>query len=450
MNKKTILIAIMAVGVLVRVIAALYMGNTIGNLPGLSDQGSYDMLAQRVLNGFGFTVALDWWPITHAGKPTAHWSYLYTLYLIVVYGLAGVVPLLARIVQAVFAGVMWPLLTFRLARRILGDGERATVIALLAAAWAALYGYFIYYSAALLTEAFYITALLWAFDLALTLVQLGQAEQPFKVQLKYWLALGLAIGIAVLLRQLFLIFVPFMLAWMALAGKPSAKRGWAHLRGYILGALLTGLVIVALIVPWTILNYKNFGQFVLLNTNAGFAFFWANNPIYGTKFIDVLPDATYLDLVPVALRPLDEPTISNALMKLGVQYIFDDPVRYVLLSLSRFETYFMFWPSADSSMLSNVTRVFSFGLALPFMLIGLWASIRDWKRDWRRWSLLYLLVLVYAGIHLLSWALVRYRLPIDAVALIWASLGLVEVAERLPLTSRLRQSFAARIYSRGM
>lgn len=424
------LIAICIIAVLLRLVVAAYMGNEIGSLPGIDDQHSYNMLADRVLHGFGFTVAYEWWPLTHAGKPTAHWSYLYTLYLIVVYGLFGQAPLLARVIQVVLGGVLWPVLTYRVARKIMGGSEETPtatrshgeVVALIAAAWSACYGYFVYYGAALLTETFYITALLWTFDLTLGLANSLKFGKPIQFK-RTWLLLGLAIGIAILLRQLFMFFVPFLLLWLAWAARPVGMTWKAHLPRIIKGAVLMGLIIIALIAPWTILNYRNFHQFVLLNTNAGYAFFFANHPIYGTHFIDILPNETYLSLVPDSLRQLNEPTMGDALMKLSVQQILADPLRYVLLSLSRFETYFMFWPAPDSGLISNLTRVGSFGVALPFMLFGVWRSLKQW----RRWSLIYLFVLVYAGIHLLSWALVRYRLPIDALALIFASVALVEL-----------------------
>jgi len=37
----------------------------------------------------------------------------------------------------------------------------------------------------------------------------------------------------------------------------------------------------------------------------------------------------------------------------------------------------------------------------------------------------------YAGIHLLTWTLIRYRLPIDAVLLVFAGLALVDLQARL-------------------
>jgi hypothetical protein len=43
--------------------------------------------------------------VTAAGAPTAQWSFLYTLYLVVVYGLFGIHPLEARLIQAVIVGI---------------------------------------------------------------------------------------------------------------------------------------------------------------------------------------------------------------------------------------------------------------------------------------------------------------------------------------------------------
>jgi hypothetical protein len=46
-------------------------------------------------------------------------------------------------------------------------------------------------------------------------------------------------------------------------------------------------------------------------------------------------------------------------------------------------------------------------------------------------ALLLLFALVYTAIHLLSWALIRYRLPVDAVLIIFAGLAVVDLWQRL-------------------
>jgi len=99
-KSKKVLIGIIVVSVILRVIAALYLGNSVEILPGTFDQISYHRLAIRVINGYGFSFGEEWWPITKANEPTSHWSFLYTLYLVFVYKVFGPNPLIARIVYA--------------------------------------------------------------------------------------------------------------------------------------------------------------------------------------------------------------------------------------------------------------------------------------------------------------------------------------------------------------
>jgi len=406
-HSKRWLSIIIALAVVLRLGAALYLGDRVEVLPGIYDQVSYHTLALRVLGGYGFTFPSDWWPMTRAGAPTAHCSFLYVLYLAGVYAVVGVHPLAARLLQALVAGVLGPWLAWRLGRRVATE-----TVALAAAAITALYIYFIYYSAALMTEIFFILAVLAALERALAL-----AERPS------WgraLQLGLALGLAALLRQLILAFVPCLLLWLLWQARGRVR--W--------GQLLAPLLVIALLIlPWTVRNYRVFHRFVLLNTNAGFAFFWANHPIYGYDFPGLLPPdgPSYQDLIPMELRHLDEAAMERALMQRALGFIWEDPGRYLLLSLSKTREYFKFWPSAASGVVSNVSRVLSFGLFLPFMLYGLVRA----ARDWRRWSLLYLFVAVYTLIHLLSWALVRYRLPVDAVLIVFAGVAVQGLLERM-------------------
>lgn len=407
---------IITLAVLARVGAALYAGNEVVPLPGTYDQVSYHKLALRLLDGHGFSFGEPWWPLTAAGAPTAHWSFLYTAYLYVVYSLFGPNPLVARLLQAVAVGILHPYLAYRLARHIFD-----TRVGLIAAALTAGYIYFVYYAATLMTEPFYITAILASMVLALRL-----ADAPEKGQWTGAAALGMALGTAVLLRQLFLLMVPVIILWLV-----WIRRRWKRqLPLGVIGAVVA--IIVIMIVPFTIYNYGRFEGFVLLNTNAGYAFFWANHPIYGTHFESILPPeiGDYQDLIPAELRHLDEAALDQALLRRGVGFVLEDPGRYVLLSLSRIPAYFKFWPSPESSLISNVSRVLSSGILWPLMVAGiLLAAWRVRREDVHGDGLLLLLlfVAVYTAIHLLSWALIRYRLPVDAVLLVPAALPAVEV-----------------------
>ncbi|GAB4543414.1 MAG: hypothetical protein Kow0063_36580 [Anaerolineae bacterium] len=413
---------IILVAIFLRVAAALYLGDQVVDLPGTFDQISYDMLAQRVLNGHGFTVAELWWPVTPAGEPTAHWSYLYTLYLVAVYGLSGYHPLVARLIQAILAGVLMPWLAYRLGRRHFGHS-----VGLVAAGLMALYIYFIYYSAALMTETFYIIAILWVLDLAGRLGQ-ASAEAPASRLRVEWVLSGLALGMAVLLRQVFLLFIPFLFVWLLW----RSYRYQVHtIRQTLGGIVLATAILVLCILPWTVRNYRAFGSFVLLNTNAGFAFFWGNHPIHGHNFISILPadGPSYQDLIPPELLDLNEAELDRALLKRALGFIQAEPGRYLILSISRIKDYFMFWPTSESGLISNLSRVLSFGILWPFMAFGLvyhcrhaWASER---------LILYIFVVIYTAIHLLSWALIRYRLPVDAILLVFAGAAIMDIQTKL-------------------
>ncbi|MCA9942492.1 MAG: hypothetical protein H6656_20460 [Ardenticatenaceae bacterium] len=434
-NPKRLLVAILVISVLLRVFTGVvFYGNEIKALPGTFDEVSYHNLALRVMDGHGFSFGERWWPGTAANEPTAHWSYLYTVYLIVIYSIFGPSPLLARILQAIIVGIIMPWLLYRLSFRIFApaargegmftytpDTARAQRVALLVAAIGAVYIYFFYYTASLITEGFYITGILWVFDTAVAITQ------SQNITTKQWVVFGLAMGITILLRQLFLLFLPFLLLWLWWAKRP-------RLTSFVLPVA----IVVLMIVPWTIRNYQAFDRIVPLNTNSGFAFFWGNHPRYGTQFIPILPSGEYYRMIPEELQAqgLNEAEMDSALLSEALKIIAADPGRYVLLSLSRIPTYFMFWPSGDSSPVSNISRVGSFGVFLPFMLYGLFLTLKQSFASWRErlaspFTLLFLFMLVYSGIHILTWTLIRYRIPVDIILVIFAGYGLLDLAERV-------------------
>jgi 4-amino-4-deoxy-L-arabinose transferase-like glycosyltransferase len=402
------LFVILLAAALARLPAALYMGDQVSGLPGIHDQVSYDALARSLLAGRGYSFPENWYPFTRANTPTAHWSFIYPPFLAAIYAVAGYHPLVARIVQAALGGALTSWLIYRMGRRL---GEEA--VGLAGAALAAGYGYFIYYNAALMTETFFIVSVLASLYLALEL-----AARPSP---GLWLGLGLALGLASLLRQTMLLFAPVLLLYLVWAlrrrvpdGSAPGARPW-H---FALPVAVIGLMIL----PWTARNYVAYGEFLLLNSNAGYAFYASNNPNLATEWDNdevVVP-------VPDDLRGQNEARLNSELTRRGLEFITADPERYARLTLTKALEYFKFWPSSGSRLISNLNRVLSFGLVLPFMLFGLYLSLPRW----RSYAALYLFAAVHTGIHLLTWPAPRYRLPVDAVLMVFAGLALVELARQ--------------------
>jgi 4-amino-4-deoxy-L-arabinose transferase-like glycosyltransferase len=264
------------VSIIIRVAAAIYLGNEVVELPGTYDQISYHQLALRVASGDGFSFGQDWWPLTRANEPTAHWSYLYTLYLVLVYKILGPNPLAARLLQAVLVGFLQPIIAFQIGKVVFNRSA-----GLISAVLTAGYAYFIYYAATLMTEPFFISAVMASLYLVIRIGNSRKEVDEWVRKYRNYIVLGVTLGLAVLLRQVFLLVVPFLFLYIF----------WLKKKESVFGIALVTLVIIMMILPLTIFNFDRFDQFVLLNTNAGYAFFWANHPIYGTKFQPILsPD----------------------------------------------------------------------------------------------------------------------------------------------------------------
>ncbi|MEE8390036.1 MAG: hypothetical protein V3S14_04470 [Anaerolineae bacterium] len=439
-NGRNWLWLILAASVLVRVGVAFYQGDVVDAPLLLTDQRSYHALAVRLLEGHGYSFGEGWYPFTPPDTPTAAWSFLYPLFVAAVYAVFGVHPLAARVVQAVLGGLLLPWMVYRLsrtvfrpsspspARRERGPGGEGHLLPLIAAAISAIYLYFILYAATLMTETFYIVILLWSLDEGLRLGQ--RLRRRRDVPLVLPLRLGLSLGLAALLRQSILPWVPVLflyLLWQAW----RARR----LKETVRTLAIAGLILVACILPWTYRNYRVYGQFLLLNSNTGYAMYSAQHPMHGTDFREF--DAAPL---PEGLAG-NEAQMDQELMRAGIQFVLDDVGRYLLLSLSRVRAMFEFWPTPDTTLLHNVGRVGSFGLFLPFMLYGLYLSFRrrsfaiaslnesSGRRTWD-FGLFYLFIVFYTLLHVLTWAMVRYRLPVDAVSLPFAALALFDLYER--------------------
>lgn len=402
LREKPLLVLILLAAILIRLPVALYMGDQVTVLPGIHDQVSYDALARSLLAGRGYIFTEKWYPFTPANTPTAHWSFLYPLYLSGVYAVTGYHPLAARLLQGAVGGALLCFLVYKIGRRVVNEET-----GLVGAGLAAVYGYFIYYNVALMTETFFIVLVLLILYLSLEL-----KENPTTIS---WVGLGLTLGLASLLRQTILLFVPFLLFYLFLELKARGIRWWYF--------AIPVVMILLVVTPWTIRNYLVYREFLLLNSNAGYALFASNNPGLGTDWRNdevVVP-------VPEELTGQNEAQLDRALTRNGIEFILADPQRYLWLSLDKALEYFKFWPSSDSGRMSNLVRVYSFGLYLPFMFVGLCLSFPRW----RNFIVLYLFMAIHTGIHLLSWPAPRYRLPVDAVLMVFAGLAVYELARQI-------------------
>jgi hypothetical protein len=423
-HHSPLLLLILALAVLLRVGVAVYLGNEVDAPLLLTDQRSYHALGGRLVTGHGFSFDENWYPFTLAETPTAHWSFLYSLFIAGVYATFGFNPLAARLVQAALGGVLLPWMVYRLTRTAFDPSplgvEHSRILGLLAAFMTTVYAYYILFSATMMTETFFIVALLWSLERSIKLADRLRDPRDTSSLIPSGLVLGLSLGIATLLRQSILPWVPVLFLYLLWVGW-RAKR----LPSVIASLGLAGLVLVGCILPWTVRNYLVYDDFLLLNSNAGYAMYSAQHPMHGTSFREFDPAQ-----LPDGIWGRAEPDMDRELMRTGIQFVLDNPVRYLLLSLSRVRAFFEFWPTSDTSLLHNVGRSCSFGLFLPFMLLGLFLTLRAPELR-QRYCLVLLFAAFYTLLHLSTWAMVRYRLPVDATLIPLAALAVLDLTRRV-------------------
>lgn len=444
MNSTRWIALFLLLGIVLRASVALYLGNEVNAPTNLVDQSSYHSLAVRLLEGEGYSFGRGWYPNTPPNTPTAFWSFLYPLFLAGLYLVFGPHPLAARLVQAVLAGILLPWGVYRLAGRLFPDRPRVPVLALAAAAG---YSYFALYAATLMTESLFIILLLWSLCAVLDIERLLVQGEP--VPLLLAVSLGLSLGLATLVRQSILPWVAFLFLWLLWRGRRNVhssrhsdanvhtfarshvrtrRRWWMTLRPLVIASA----VIVACILPFTVRNYRVYGRFLLLNSNTGYAMYSAQHPMHGTDFQEYAAAP-----LPEDLRDADmnEAELDRELLRRGVTFVLDDPVRYLRLSWSRLLDYLSIAPEETTTPLHAAGRLLGFGLYAPFMVYGLFLALRSPER--RKLSAIALLFLLcYSLLHVFTWAMVRYRLPVDAVAMPFVALAADDLLER---AGRLRR-----------
>lgn len=196
--------------------------------------------------------------------------------------------------------------------------------------------------------------------------------------------------------------------------------------------MIAGVVILACILPFTVRNYRVYGRFLLLNSNTGYAMYSAQHPLHGTSFQEYAAAPLPEDLLN---RGLNEAELDGELLRRGIGFVLDDPIRYLRLSWSRLLDYLSILPEASTTPLHAAGRIVGFGLYAPFMIYGVVLAVREQalrERD----AIALLFMLCYSLLHVLTWAMVRYRLPVDAVAMPFVALAANDLLER---SGRLRR-----------
>jgi 4-amino-4-deoxy-L-arabinose transferase-like glycosyltransferase len=389
-RSKVLLVVMIALGI--RVAAALYLGNDVSGLSGAQDEISYSMLGQRFAAGYGLTFPQHWYPWIEPNAPQSYYSATMSLYLAAIYSVFGYQPVIARLITGVLSTLL--VATVMLLARRLFDENTAVISGLITAG----YAYLVFYGVTLVTETPFMLCAVSAIYLAYAV-----ADAPV---LWRWVVLGTVLSIAVLFRMSVIFFVPILLAWVVL--RQSGRRAMA---------LIPVALVVLAVLPFTIRNYHLWGRFLLLESQFGHVFWNGNHPghlgdFHPSKVFPIPPDV---------LTSRNDAEITGRLLQMGIQNVLKDPLSFLSLTVTRLREFFKFWPTAESTTLANLMRVASFGVVLPFAMAGIVLNINRW----RELLPVFLFLVVHTSVYAISWTMIRYRVPLDPILIVFAAAAIV-------------------------
>jgi 4-amino-4-deoxy-L-arabinose transferase-like glycosyltransferase len=344
----------------------------------------------------------------YPGRPSAYWPPGYPFFLAGIYALFGVNLAALRVAQGVL-GALTVALTCRVARRVLDPGG-----AMLAAAVAAAYPFFVYSAGAVFPVVLQGFLLLASVHLALRTIERGSRVAA--------IGSGVLAGCASLTIGSALPGALLVAPWIAWA--PEWRSRPRH------GVWMAALYLLGVLGPvgvWALRNQQAFGRPVIISTNFGYNLWLGNypgvKPTTGSRY-----DVPGME---EESRRIWESRGTEAsrdaqFLRLGLAHIASDVPTFLRLSLGKAVE---FWAVYSEPMTQDRPRVsferlaglLSYGLLLPFALVWLLVSLRGSRVAW----LVFLLLALNTAIHAVILSKLRYRLPLDTFLIIYGVGGVL-------------------------
>ncbi len=412
-------------------------------IPG-PDQVLHDSLARNFLAGRGLSVSEDllhppadeseWvkrkidmyrelgglWGLIRPGIPQITIPPLNPLLLALSYYLFGMGNLLLyRLIMALLGtATCW--LVFDVTRRVFGvKVARLTFLIL------ALYPALIYFTGVALTE----TPFIFLFAALVNLiVRFRERPRPILAVLA-----GACWTLGLLSKSTMAFMLPLGIVFILIP-----KRG--VLKPKEAGVFV--LTIAVCLVPWVVRNYQIFDRIVIMPTKS-WNLWERNNYRFNERFYTEEKEARAYEWLigkppfdvnrpetvqfPQFAPDEDEVQRNAKYVKLAKEFILANPGLYARLCVVRFIEFFRILGRSRTSPLVTAARLLSYGLVLPFFVVGFFLSFKKSELLSRQKWVLTAVIILFVALHVLTTAEPRYRLPIEPYFVAFASYAAIRI-----------------------
>ncbi len=419
LNKKVLFFLLFFL--LLRLVLALVAGQMES---GFNDGLEYNQYAHAILENNDWLVNPHY---TGNGRPP-----LYPLFIALIYAVFGLNQFgMVYVFQSIISALTC-LFVFKFCQKVFNEQ-----IALLAFIWSGFYVFYLRYA-----KRFQRETLVFFLFLGLFYYLYLYLTEEKRRKIYFWLAILFYLFL-LHLDSKYLFYLPFFFFLFIF---------YLPLKQGILKYGLFGVSTLLLMIPWTIRNYIAYDGLVLINTNV---FDLRNaavrNPtsllrmkykvfhlgkITWTKF-EKYPDETERALVKKGYNPNNRSPDELEAIRADVYpaTTFLGRKWYNFLQLWKpFDFARSYRPFPDTrydgkwTLKHNASILLFYGSLLPFMLWSIFNMIR--KRDRRIFIFIFPLI-VHTLLHVLTWAIDRYRIPIDAFIIMLGIYGMFQLVDRL-------------------
>lgn len=319
--------------------------------------------------------------------------------------------------------VMTIWLVHRMALVLFDDPGAAT----LAALGASVYPHFVFYAVTGLTETAYLFLVCAAF-LAL-----------YK---RRYLAGSILIVLSILVRPTLDFLAPILLvAFVVGVHKESVTQSIKPILTYC-------AVYVVLMTPWWIHNFEKYEAFVRLNLGDGIVLYSGNNPLNTSGGgVNYSPgeegyEEHGSDRDMARFEEIEDRVERNKILKqAALDYILDNPERFVELATVKFVRFWRLWPYAPKYNKPHLIAVslLSYGVVL---VLSIWFCLRHLFQYWRMLLPVLLFTIYLSAVHMVTIGSIRYRLPLEPFLIIIAGRALSDLLAPM----RWSRIFGGRVY----
>jgi len=287
-----------------------------------------------------------------------------------------------------------------------------------------LYPPLIYYSAKLVPTTFFIFLL----TLTLLLVLKIKNRRSFSVILA-----GVTLGLSLLCDPLAFALFPALIIWHFIQRE-------THLKDTLFVIMISCIVLV----PWTVRNHDIHGRIVPVTTQFGINFWIGNNPnATGTDYYNAnsIEDGSFILMTETLSKDTEERLAgmseierSQLFFDQGIQFIQQDPNRFLTLLFKKIYYYWWFAPpdinaSIDVAQHRTIYTIFY----LPMLLLGLLGIVISLLTPLIKNASLIILTMffvssTYTVTHV---GLMRYRVPLEVYLLMFACFAIVVIADSI-------------------